>query len=588
LSDSGNTGELITLALKRAGVSHLFTLNGGHIWPILTAAVEHEIRIIDVRHEQSAAFAAEGWAKVTRECGVAAVTAGPGVTNAVTALAQASSGDSPMFVIGGRAPVSRWGMGSLQEMDHVAVVKTLTKKALTLESPDDAYGVAAECIRTALSRRTGPVFMDVPIDVFFGAADIPEATEHLTPDPGPPPDPDRIAETARSIREAKHPVVVAGAGVWWAHAEAELRELVENGQLPLIVNGMARGTLPPDHPLHFSRARSKALREADVVVVVGARLDFRLNFGQPPVFGDETRIIHIDVDRAEITGALKPAVAGLASGMKGPMAGGPDWLEALTDAESAGRRKDQAMLESDSEPIHPARLIAEVARFADPDAIIVGDGGDFVSFAGRLIERPKPGLWIDPGPFGALGSGPAYAMAAQLAHRCRLSIEWVGADVYDAVAAVGGRRFDLVYTGVGALGWLPELPGWARTVAGLLRPGGALYLLELHPMWAALVDDGRTICQHAIDAEFTRWDDEGSYAAPEEVFDNNKGWERLHSIGDVVSAVLEAGLHLELFHEFDVTPSPTPWLERGHDGLYRFPAGMLRFPLCYSLRARRR
>ena len=179
-------------------------------------------------------------------------------------------------------------------------------------------------------------------------------------------------------------------------------------------------------------------------------------------------------------------------------------------------------------------------------------------------------------------------MAAQLAHRCRLSIEWVGADVYDAVAAVGGRRFDLVYTGVGALGWLPELPGWARTVAGLLRPGGALYLLELHPMWAALVDDGRTICQHAIDAEFTRWDDEGSYAAPEEVFDNNKGWERLHSIGDVVSAVLEAGLHLELFHEFDVTPSPTPWLERGHDGLYRFPAGMLRFPLCYSLRARRR
>ena len=152
MSDSANAGELIALALKRAGVSHLFTLNGGHIWPILIGAAEHGIRIIDVRHEQSAAFAAEGWAKVTRECGVAAVTAGPGVTNSTSALAQAQSGDSPMFVIGGRAPVARWGMGSLQEMDHVAVVKSLTKKALTLESAEQAYPVAADCMRTASSR----------------------------------------------------------------------------------------------------------------------------------------------------------------------------------------------------------------------------------------------------------------------------------------------------------------------------------------------------------------------------------------------------------------------------------------------------
>src|SRR3981081_1735398 len=166
--ESVNPGELIALALKRAGVSHLFTLNGAHIWSVLSGATEHGIRVIDTRHEQSAAFAAEGWAKVTRECGVASVTAGPGVTNAASALAQAQAGDSPIFVIGGRAPVARWGMGSLQEMDHVAVVKSLTKKAITLASPDEAYSVAAECMRTALSRRTGPVFMDVPIDTFFG------------------------------------------------------------------------------------------------------------------------------------------------------------------------------------------------------------------------------------------------------------------------------------------------------------------------------------------------------------------------------------------------------------------------------------
>ncbi len=173
MGDSGNTGELMALALKRAGVSHLFSLNGGHIWPVLVGAEEHGIRIIDVRHEQSAAFAAEGWSKVTRECGVAAVTAGPGVTNAVTALAQASSNDTPMFVIGGRAPNARWGMGSLQEMDHVALVRSVTKHASTLGSPEEAYAGTAEALRTALSRRTGPVFMDVPIDVFFGAADLP-------------------------------------------------------------------------------------------------------------------------------------------------------------------------------------------------------------------------------------------------------------------------------------------------------------------------------------------------------------------------------------------------------------------------------
>src|SRR2546423_101338 len=423
MADSGNTGELIALALKRAGTRNLFTLNGGHIWPILTGATEHGIRIVDVRHEQSAAFAAEGWAKVTRECGVAAVTAGPGVTHGVTALAQAQSGDSPMLVLGGRAPVARWGMGSLQEMDHVAVARTLTKQASTLASPEDAFACVLQLIRTALSRRTGPVFMDVPIDVFFGAADLPEATEHLTPDPGPPPDPDAVRRVAGLVRDAQRPAVIAGGAVWWAHAEDELRRFVEAAYLPTSVNGMARGMLPPGHPLFFSRARGKALGQADLILVVGVPLDFRLNFGQSPVFAEDARIVYIDVDdhrkhrpaEVSILGDVKAALAALGAAL----AGSPerrDWLEQLRKAEMDARSRDTTMTESDSSPVHPARLIAEVNRFADNDAIIVGDGGDFVSFAGRLIERQKPGLWIDPGPFGALGSGPAYAMAAKLAH----------------------------------------------------------------------------------------------------------------------------------------------------------------------------
>ncbi|HEV3102626.1 MAG TPA: acetolactate synthase, partial [Candidatus Dormibacteraeota bacterium] len=423
MSDSANAGELIALALKRAGVSHLFTLNGGHIWPILIGAAEHGIRIIDVRHEQSAAFAAEGWAKVTRECGVAAVTAGPGVTNSTSALAQAQSGDSPMFLIGGRAPVARWGMGSLQEMDHVAVVKSLTKKALTLESAEQAYPVAADCMRTASSRRTGPVFMDVPLDVFFGASDIPEATEHLTPDLGPLPDPDKVEQVVRLLRAAERPAVIAGANVWWARGEEELKRLVEVAHLPLNVNGMARGVLPPAHPLFFPRARGAALGEADLIVVVGALLDFRLNFGQPPVFAEGAKLVYVDVDDhrkhrpAEVAlyGDLRAALAALADAAEGTPER-PRWLAHLREAEAASRGRDVHMTASDTSPVHPARLIAEVDRFADSDAIYVGDGGDFVSFAGRLIERPKPGQWIDPGPFGCLGSGPAYAMAAKLAH----------------------------------------------------------------------------------------------------------------------------------------------------------------------------
>ncbi len=425
MSDSANAGELIALALKRSGVSHLFTLNGAHIWPILTGATEHGIRIIDVRHEQSAAFAAEGWAKVTRECGVAAVTAGPGVTNSVSALAQAQAADSPIFLIGGRAPEARWGMGSLQEMDHVAVVQSLTKKAVTLRSAEQAYPLAADCIRASLSRRTGPAFMDVPLDVFFGSDDIPEATEHLTPDHGPLPDPDAIEKAARLIREAKRPAVMAGGGVWWAHAEEDLKRLVEAAHLPLNVNGMARGVLPPGHPLFFPRARGPALGEADLILVIGVPLDFRLNWGQPPVFADDARLVFLDVDDLRkhkapdvaIYGDLKASVAALAAAAETPER--TEWLAHLREAEAAARARDTAMTSSDSSPVHPARLIAEVNRFGDPDAIYVGDGGDFVSFAGRLIERPKPGLWIDPGPFGCLGSGPAYAMAAKLAHRDR-------------------------------------------------------------------------------------------------------------------------------------------------------------------------
>lgn len=423
MPDALPTGDLIARAIKEAGAGPIFTLNGGHIWGVYLGAVNLGLPMFDVRHEQTAGFAAEGWAKVTRRCGVAAVTAGPGVTNVVSAIASARLNDSPVLFLGGRAPIARWGMGSLQEMDHVPLVSAITKSAQTIEVVEKTQAMTASAIHTALTGRTGPTFLDVPTDVFFQASDRPDQPESDIPDPEVGPDPAEVRRVITLLREAERPVMVAGGGVWWGRAEEELVRFAEAACLPVVLNGMARGMLPPDHLLFASRGRGAALGEADLILVVGVPLDFRLNFGRPPVFADEARIVYIDVDdyrkhrppAAAMYGDVKLALAALTEAA--PAASGRNgWVEHLADVSRTARAQDVKLAASQGSPVHPARLIAEVDRFCDPDAIVVGDGGDFVSFAGRLIHRRQPGLWIDGGPFGCLGSGPGYAMAAKLAH----------------------------------------------------------------------------------------------------------------------------------------------------------------------------
>ncbi len=484
--ESANAGDLIVRALKRAGASHLFTLNGGHIWPILMGAEEHALRIVDTRHEQTAAFAAEGWSKVTRGCGVAAVTAGPGVTNSLSAVAQARGNDSPLLVLGGRAPNARWGMGSLQEMDHLPVAESLVKSAVTLHDADDAYRTVAESMRAALSRRTGPVFVDAPIDVLFASGEVPEATERLARDPGDPPDPDAIAAVSRLLHEAERPALIAGTDVWWAHAEKELRAFAEAAHVPVVLNGMARGMLPPGHELLRTRARSVALGEADLVLVVGVPLDFRLNFGMAPVIADEARIVYVDVDdfrkhrpaAAAVYGDVRAALEQLAEACRDvpPRAA---WLDRLAERDQASRRRDEELRASDSSPVHPARRGHDVESFCDPDAIFVVDGGDYVSFAGRLVERREPGQWIDPGPFGCLGSGPGYALAAKLARPDRQVVLLSG----DGAFGFSAMDFDTMVrhqvpvvcvignNGIWATEKHPMLAMLQASVAADLRPG---------------------------------------------------------------------------------------------------------------------
>ena len=474
-SDSANAGDLIVRAAKRAGAGHLFTLNGGHIWPILMGADEHGLRIVDVRHEQTAAFAAEGWSKVTRTCGVAAVTAGPGVTNSLSAIAQARGNDSPLLVLGGRAPNARWGMGSLQEMDHVPVVSTLVKHAATIQDPDDAYRATSEAMRLALSRRTGPVFLDAPVDVLFGAGDVPEATEHLATDPGPPPDPEEVAKVARLLAAARRPAIIAGTTVWWARAESELRAFAEAARVPVVLNGMARGMLPPGHDLLRTRARSTALGEADLVLVIGVPLDFRLNFGMPPVIGDGAEIVYVDVDdfrkhraaAAAVFGDLRQALADLAAAVR-DVPDRTEWLDKLTEKDAASRARDEPLRSADSSPVHPARVVAEVEAYCDPDAVFVVDGGDYVSFVGRLVERGQPGLWVDGGPFGCLGSGPGYALAAKLAHPDRQVVLMSG----DGAFGFSAMDFDTLVR--------------HRIPVVCVIGNNGIWATEKHPMLAAL------------------------------------------------------------------------------------------------------
>ncbi|OHU98743.1 acetolactate synthase [Mycobacterium talmoniae] len=415
-----HAGRLVARRLKASGIDTVFTLSGGHLFSIYDGCRSEGIRLIDTRHEQTATFAAEGWSKVTRQPGVAALTAGPGVTNGMSAMAAAQQNGSPLLVLGGRAPAGRRGMGSLQEIDHVPFVAPLTRLAATAASAEQAGRCVDDALRATVTAPTGVSFVDFPMDHVFGAAVDDDAVGALSDLPAPaPPDGTAVQRAADLLATAQRPVIMAGTNVWWGHAEAALRALAEQRRIPVLMNGMARGAVPADDALAFSRARGKALKEADVALVVGVPMDFRLGFGA--VFGQQTQLIVVDRAQpardhprpvaAELYGDLTAILSALAGA-------GPDhrgWIDELRAAEAAARAAERAELADERSPLHPMRVYAELAPLLDRDAIIVIDGGDFGSYAGRMIDSYVPGAWLDSGPFGCLGSGPGYALAAKLA-----------------------------------------------------------------------------------------------------------------------------------------------------------------------------
>jgi acetolactate synthase I/II/III large subunit len=468
-----HAGRLVARRLKASGIDTVFTLSGGHLFSIYDGCKDEGIRLIDTRHEQTAAFAAEGWSKVTRQPGVAALTAGPGVTNGMSAMAAAQQNCSPLLVLGGRAPAQRWGMGSLQEIDHVPFVAPLTRFAATAPSAEAVSGLVDDALRATVGAPSGVAFIDFPMDhVFSVAADEarPGALANLAAPARA--DGDLLDRAAGLLAAAQRPVIMAGTNVWWGHAEAALLRLAEERRIPVLMNGMARGTVPADHPLAFSRARSKALGKADVAIVVGVPMDFRLGFGG--VFGPETQLIVADRALPE-RDHPRPIAAGLygdlsatltALGEPAAAGGHDDWLAELRATETAARDHEHADLADDRSPLHPMRVYAELAPLLDRDAIIVVDAGDFGSYAGRVIDSYVPGAWLDSGPFGCLGSGPGYALAAKLARPDRQVVLLQG----DGAFGFSGMEWDTLVR--------HDVP-----VVSVIGNNG-IWALEKHPMEA--------------------------------------------------------------------------------------------------------
>lgn len=467
-----HAGRLIARRLKASGIDTVFTLSGGHLFSFYDGCRDENISLIDTRHEQTAAFAAEGWSKVTRVPGVAALTAGPGVTNGMSAMAAAQQNQSPLVVLGGRAPAQRWGMGSLQEIDHVPFVAPLARFAATAQSAEDAGRLVDEALRAAVGAPSGVAFVDFPMDHVFSMSRDDGRPGALGAPPAPPaPDGAALDQVADLLTSAQRPVIMAGTNVWWGHAEAALLRLAEELRIPVLMNGMARGVVPADHPLAFSRARSKALKEADVALIVGVPMDFRLGFGG--VFGPQTQLVVADRVQPErqhprpIAAGLYGDLTAILSTLAGARATDHEnWIDELRAAERAARESEKAELAEDRIPLHPMRVYAELAPLLDRDAIVVIDAGDFGSYAGRVIDSYQPGCWLDSGPFGCLGSGPGYALAAKLARPDRQVVLLQG----DGAFGFSGMEWDtLIRHGV--------------PVVSVIGNNG-IWGLEKHPMEA--------------------------------------------------------------------------------------------------------
>ncbi len=424
-------GHLVAKALKNEGVDTIFTLCGGHIIDIYDGCIDEGIRIIDVRHEQVAAHAADGYARQTGKLGCVVTTAGPGCTNAMTGIATAFRSESPILHIGGQGALTQHKMGSLQDLPHVDIMAPITKFSAGVRSTERVADMVSMAARECFNGAPGPSYLEIPRDILDREVPIESA---VIPQPGhyrastkSIGDPADIEKLADILVNAERPAILLGSQVWTCRGHQEAIDLVRGLNIPAYFNGSGRGLLPPGDPHHFHRTRGDAFKQADVVVIVGTPFDFRMGYGkrlQAPT------VVQIDMDYRTVgknrdvslglvgdPGAILKAVYDATTGRSDNGAKRRQgWLDGLRDLEHQKTEKLMPLFKSDRNPIHPYRLAWELNAFLSEDTIYIGDGGDVVTISAQAVQPRRPGNWMDPGALGSLGVGTGFALAAKLAH----------------------------------------------------------------------------------------------------------------------------------------------------------------------------
>ncbi|XXK28413.1 thiamine pyrophosphate-binding protein [Arenicellales bacterium nBUS_45] len=425
-------GHLVAKALKQEGVDTIFTLCGGHIIDIYDGCLDEGIRIVDVRHEQTAAHAADGYARQTGRLGCVVTTAGPGCTNAMTGMATAFRSESPVLHIGGQGALTQHKMGSLQDLPHVDMMAPITKFSAGVRSTERVADMISMAARECFAGAPGPAYLEIPRDILdrevaIDQAIVPQAGHYRSSinSIGDPADIDKLAEL---IVKSKKPAILLGTQVWSSRSHQEAIELVRALNVPAYFNGAARGVLPPGDPHHFHRTRGDAFKEADLIIIVGTPFDFRMGYGKR--LRAEATVVQIDMDYRTVgknrdislgivghPGTVLSSVlaATTASGDNGATAR-QDWMAKLRSVEQTKTEKLMPLFTTDKSPISPYRVAWELNEFLTDDTVYIGDGGDVVTISAQAVQPRSPGNWMDPGALGSLGVGTGFALASKLVH----------------------------------------------------------------------------------------------------------------------------------------------------------------------------
>ena len=430
MTDYGS--DLVAQALKKENTEVVFTLSGVPNFGIYEAMVREGIRLIDVRHEQAAVLMAQGYARATGRPGVALVVPGPGVLNAVTGIANCHYCSAPVVILAGQNKMEEFELKAFHEMNHLDILNPITNWCATVYEGHRIAEYVSIAFREATSGLPGPAFVDFPRNILEEEINLQES---MFPDryrtaARPWGDPSRVDEAISMLAEAKRPLIIYGSGIIWSGAHEILQQFVEATRMPCVPTPLARGCVPDDHPFSCFISRSRAMAESDVILFIGARLNFILSFGRPPRFNPQSRTIQVDIAPQEI-GRNRPIDLGIVGDAKAVLtqllekwnqigaANDGTWAAELKKPEENKRQKWMKWATSPQKPINPIRLCYEISQFLDRDAIVTIDGGEILDFARNLIPSFTPGARMNPGVTGLLGIGIPYAIAAKLAHPSR-------------------------------------------------------------------------------------------------------------------------------------------------------------------------